>query len=97
MGPDGQELFYQPPSGQLMRVPVQTTPTFAPGNAELALEGRYETSGRVRQHQISPDGTRFLRIKPGAGTTTDDPLAGLVRIYVVQNWTQELLERVPVP
>ena len=27
----------------------------------------------------------------------DDPFAGLTQIHVVLNWTQELLERVPVP
>ena len=31
------------------------------------------------------------------GTTDDDPFAGPTQIIVVQNWHQELLERVPVP
>jgi hypothetical protein len=31
------------------------------------------------------------------GSSAEDPYAGLTRIHVVQNWHQELLERVPIP
>ncbi len=36
-------------------------------------------------------------IKEGMASDPDDPFAGLTQIVVVQNWHQELLERVPVP
>ena len=98
--PDGRELFYVASGGQLMAVSVQTDPTFAVGNAEVALEGLYfAPSGGFpgRTYDISPDGQRFLMIKEGAPRDlTNDPFAGLIRIEVVLNWHQELLERVPV-
>ena len=42
---------------------------------------------------MSPDGERFLLIKTG---TTDDTGARN-DIILVENWHQELLERVPIP
>ena len=93
-GPDGQELFYGTPSGEVMRVPIQTAPTFAAGNSELALEAGL-SSGRNRYYDITPNGDRFLRIKQGASTNIDDPFADLTQIHVVQNWFSELQARVP--
>ena len=50
-----------------------------------------------RTYDIAPDGQRFLMIKEGVAADPDDPFAGLTQIHGVLNWTQELLERVPVP
>ena len=47
--------------------------------------------GSGQAWDISPDGQRFLMIKPTEGSEDDQGLT------VVLNWTQELLERVPVP
>ena len=83
------------PSGQVMRVPIQTAPTFAAGNVGLALEGAYVISNFKRTYDISPNGDRFLQMKEGAMTDADDPFAGLTQFVVVQNWFSELQARVP--
>ena len=44
---------------------------------------------------ISPDGRRFLALMPPGDTGGSGSAAG--EITVVLNWTQELLERVPIP
>jgi hypothetical protein len=43
---------------------------------------------------VSPDGTRFLRIKIKAGSQ-DESAAPQNHLIVVQNWDQELKQRVP--
>ena len=60
------------------------------GRADVLLEANYLIGG----YDISPDGQRFLVIKEDASSasTSEGP-----EIIVVQNWHQELLERVPVP
>ncbi len=95
--PDGRELFYLAPGGEVMAVPVQTEPTFTAGNGEVVVEGSYAVFASGRTYDIAPDGQHFLMIKRGATTDTDDPFAGLTRLQVVLNWHKELLERVPIP
>ena len=91
--PDGGELFYRSLDGTgLMVVPIDTEPAFTPGDPELVFEGQYFNRAQ-RTYDISPDGRRFLMIKTatqGDGDASPD-------IIVVQNWHQELLERVPGP
>ena len=92
--PDGTELFYLSPDGRrVMRVPVSTEPTFTAGLAEVLFEGQYLPSiGPRRPFQITPDGERFIMIKPlaeGGGEPTGE-------IILVQNWFEELKARVPV-
>ena len=92
---DGTELFYYsvPPTA-MMVVAIGREPTFAVGNPEVVFEQRYYRRQRDgRQHSIAPDSTRFLMVK-GVGATNDTDAPG--QIVVVQNWHQELLERVPV-
>ena len=94
--PDGGELLYRAPDGAVMRVPVQTQPTFTAGNGEVVFEGSYLVNAPVvpeRTFDIAPDGQRFLMIKedvPG-NETAEEP-----HIVVVQNWFEELKARVPV-
>ena len=98
-GPTGRELFYLNPVGTLMGVPVETDPSLSLGNAEVVVEGAYFTRGAGRTYDISPDGQRFLMIREGgaSGSNAEDPFAGLTQIHVVQNWSEELKERVPTP
>ena len=96
-GPGGRELFYRTEAG-VMSVNVETAGGFTPGTPALVVEGQYFRSVN-RAYDISPDGQQFLMLKERAapGSDADDPFAGLTQIHVVQNWFQELLERVPVP
>ena len=93
---DGQELFFRTLDGvALMGVAVETEPTFSPGIPEVVIEGDYiYARGQGRNWDISPDGQRFLMLKnvgEGNSGATASP-----QITVVLNWSQELLERVPV-
>ncbi len=95
--PDGQALFFigtQP--GQIMVTEVETEPTFNPDTPTraFALSG-YDTFGPGRQFDLPPDGERFLlRMVAGAqNATADESFDGLI---FVENWFQELTERVPV-
>ena len=79
-----------------MRVPVETTPDFSAGVAEILLEpGPYPVLPLERPFDISPDGQRFLMIKAG-DNSDDSPVVGLTQIIVVQNWFEELKRLVPV-
>ena len=57
------------------------------------LEGRYATGSFEtpvgRTYDVSPDGQRFLMIKPGVWTTAPSSLV------IVQNWQEELKRLVP--
>jgi serine/threonine-protein kinase len=88
----GQELFYVAPSGALMRVGVERSPTWvATVPAKLIGEG-YLTLLGARSYDISPDGQRFLMIKPSPGSDQATAPRG---ILVVQNWGEELKRLVP--
>ena len=92
--PDGRELFYTN-GPALMVVPVDTDPTFDPGTAQILFEGQ-EFVGQfgMQFEAVDLDAQRFLMIKGGAAATVGAPAAPII---LIQNWHQELLERVPVP
>ncbi len=64
----GKELFYLGPSGAMMSVAVEGGSTFRAGNPTRLFEGRYFMSAGQpgRTYDVSPDGRRFLMIKPVA-------------------------------
>ncbi len=77
-----------------MVVAVETDPTFSPGNPELLFAAPYRRSALLqnRPWDLGEDG-RFLMIKESA-TGQEPQLAP--QIVVVENWFQELIERVPI-
>jgi serine/threonine-protein kinase len=87
--PDGRELFYRE-GDAAMAVRVETEPVFTAGKPETLFEGTYA------QWDISPDGKRFLMIKPGDSTEAGSPAEIPRKIVVVLNWLEELKKRVPV-
>jgi serine/threonine-protein kinase len=102
---NGQELFYRAvvptavwttpfPMGALMRVGVERSATWAATAPVPLFEGRYLMgmlgSAIGRTYDISPDGRRFLMIKPVPSTRTES-----TSIVVVQNWQEELKRLVP--
>jgi serine/threonine-protein kinase len=89
-GPDGRELFYLESGGRLTVIPVQTSPSFAAGSAEVLLEETYFAAVGGRTYDISLDGRRFLMIKE-SGEDTSVRLS----MTVVLNWFEELRARVP--
>ena len=94
-GLEGQELFFRKSgSFEMMVVAVETEPTFTPGNPEILFPAPYVAGAPARNRPWDgADDGRFLMItRAGAG----DAGAESTEINVVQNWHQELLERVPI-
>ena len=93
---EGKELFYVGPAG-LMSLSATTTPTFMPGQVsmlfELAAYNGVNVIASNRRLAVSPDGQRFLLLKAAAaptGTAQDTQ-----RLLFVENWIEELKQRVP--
>ena len=81
--PDGTEVFYR--TGDAMMAATFDASNFVISDRRTLFDGDYlQANGRM--YDISPDGKRFLMVK----LSSEDDL------HVVLNWTQELLERVPI-
>jgi Tol biopolymer transport system component len=81
----GHELFYRN-GDKMMAVDVQTTPAFRVGAPRLLFELHYGAG-----YDVSPDGKRFLMLKPPAAQNV-----GPAQLHIVVNWFEELRRRVPV-
>jgi len=88
--PNGRELFYR--SGdKMMAVDIVTQPIFAAGKPHVLFEGQYmPTPTTSPNYDVSPDGQRFLMIKES------EQAPSATQIVVVQNWFEELKQKVPV-
>ncbi len=94
--PTGRELFYVDPTGVLMAVPVQTSPTFKAGNpTKLFAAPNIATLASARFYDVSRDGQRFILIKelpppPGQALVPAGPT-----FVVVLNWPAALNAALP--
>ena len=75
--PDGRELFYligREATEAVMRVKVETQPTFKHGTPEVFFRGKYVGffPGDF-PWDIHPDGKRFIMLKPSARLTKNLP------------------------
>ena len=92
---DGRELFYLEGTAggtnvRLMRVVIETEPELRWEPPEVVVDGGFFTvAARWGVYDVAPDG-RFLMFQPTQDTQVQP---GFI---VVLNWTQELLERVPI-
>jgi serine/threonine-protein kinase len=88
--PNGGELFYR--SGRkMMAVEISTRPGFAAGKPRVLFEGEYvPTPLTFPNYDVSPDGQRFLMLKPAEAAE-----GAPTQINVVLNWFEELKRRVP--
>ena len=98
---DGSELFYSrgAPPNAMMRITIEgdegDPPVLIRGTPERLFDRQFYLPGPgLRHYDVPPDGQRFLMITTGESA---DAGARRAEINVVLNWTQELLERVPVP
>jgi len=92
---DGQELFYIPPAGGLMRVSVDRATSWKASAPTKLLEGPYAwviPGLTLRTYDISPNGSRFLLFKPVSG---NEQAATPPSLIIVQNWFEELKRLVP--
>jgi eukaryotic-like serine/threonine-protein kinase len=87
--PNGRELFYR--SGdKMMAVEIATQSGFAAGKPRMLFEGPYlPTPGTIPNYDVSPDGQRFLMLKPV------EQAAAPTQINVVLNWFEELKQKAP--
>jgi eukaryotic-like serine/threonine-protein kinase len=87
---NGRELFYR--SGdKMMAVDIATQPSFIAGKPRMLFEGPYlPAPGTVPNYDVSPDGQRFLMLKP-----VEQAGAAPTQINVVLNWSEELKRLVP--
>jgi eukaryotic-like serine/threonine-protein kinase len=88
--PNSREMFYR--SGRkMMAVDIATRPGFAAGKPRVLFEGEYvPTPLTFPNYDVSPDGQRFLMLKPAEATE-----GAPTQINVVLNWFEELKRRVP--
>ena len=88
--PKGRELFYRSGS-KIMTVEVDTKSGFSVGKPRMLFEGPYmPTSASFPYYDVSPDGQRFLMLKP-----TEQAQTAPTQINVVLNWFEELKRKVP--
>jgi Tol biopolymer transport system component len=89
--PKGDELFYLD-DGLLMRVAVQTSPSFSAGAPTKVLSTRYFNTAQGRTWDVAADGQRFVMLKDAARS---EPSTTPNSMVVVVNWAEELKARVP--
>jgi serine/threonine protein kinase/Tol biopolymer transport system component len=89
--PNGRELFYR--SGdKIMAVDIATQLGFNAGKPRMLFKGTYQPASLTApNYDVSPDGQRFLMLKP-----SEQEQASPTQINVVLNWFEELKRRVPV-
>ena len=76
----------------MVSVPVSTDGGFTSGSPEVVFRGTlWPFVGEGRHYDVHPDGRRFLRIRREV-TGGSGPVAN--EVVVVQNWFEELRERV---
>jgi hypothetical protein len=74
----------------MMAVDITTQPSFSASKPKMLFQGAYvPTRATFPYCDVSPDGQRFLMIKFSEQTTA------LTQIVVVQNWFEELKQKVP--
>ena len=94
--PDGRELFYRGQTGaELMVARIELQPTFSARAPEPAFRVSGWAVGGGRQYDLAPNGDRFIFRQAEATGQTSDPetFNGLI---LVENWFEELTERVPI-
>jgi len=88
--PAGGELFYRG-GKKIMAVDIDTESGFSTGTPRLLFEGPYlPTSASFPFYDVSPDGQRFLMLKP-----VESEASAPTQIHVVLNWFEELKQKSP--
>jgi len=88
---NAKELFYRN-GDKMMAVEITTQGGFAVGKPHMLFERQYVRTEafHVPRYDVSPDGQRFLMLKP-----VEQETAAPTQINVVLNWTEELKRLVP--
>ncbi len=85
----GSELFYRNGVGEMVTVPVETEPTFSPGQSEVLFSAaEFRSDVLDPQYDVALDGERFIMIRQaGEGEAGS--------LILVQNFFEELKRLVP--
>jgi len=87
--PNNRELFYRN-GPTMMSVDILTQPSFSVGKPRMLFEGPYlSITSTLASYDVSPDGQRFLMLK------ATEQQQSITQINVVQNWFEELKQKVP--
>jgi eukaryotic-like serine/threonine-protein kinase len=87
--PNGRELFYRS-GAKMMAVDITSQPNFSAGKPRMLFEGPYlSLQTTIPSYDVSPDGQRFLMLK------SSEQAQSTTQINVVQNWFEELKQKVP--
>ncbi len=74
----------------MMAVSIQTHPVFRAGKPIQLFEARFAgVLYHSAEYDVAPDGQHFVMIQDVESWST--------QIHVVQNWFEELKQRVPLP
>ncbi len=96
-GRDGQELLYVAPGGALMSVRIEPGAVWKSGTPATIIDGKYFYGSPEgvfgRTYDASSDGSRFLMLKQAGDSARNVP----PQVVIVQNWLEELKQRVPAP
>ena len=91
---DGRQLFFVELPPRLMIAEIETDPTFSRGTpTEVVNLGGFDRGGGGRRYDLAPDGERFVVRRSGGAQTIGEDASD--RLIFVENWFQELTERVP--
>jgi len=89
--PNGRELYYRRNKDEMWVVDIATEPTFKAGKPRLLFKSEpYKVSSPNRNHDLHPDGTRFLMVQNLPQTPQP-----ATEIILVQNWFEELKRLCP--
>ena len=84
----GRELFYRNPAGDVVAAEITTQPAFAVGNQTVLFPGgAYTQDDSHRGYDVAPDDRRFLMVR-------ERDAGGRANLVLVDNWFQELREKV---
>jgi serine/threonine-protein kinase len=88
--PNGRELFYINTRRHLVSTAVESGSTLTLGKTTDVLDLMDTPPGVYRNYDVSPDGSRFALITQPRATSAPS-------FIVVENWFEELKQRVPTP
>ena len=76
--------------GEMVAVPVETEPTFAPGQSEVLFPAtEFRSSVNHPMYDVTPDDERFIMIRQTGDVST------AAKLIIVQNFFEELKRLVP--
>jgi hypothetical protein len=76
---------------KVMAVDVTLQPAFTAGKPHVLFDGRFSTTFYLRGYDVTPDGRRFIMTQ----TKEQPPAPPLAEMVLVQNWFEELKQKVP--